>query len=358
MSICAADRPAAWRAGLALGTALVCLGAAAKGPEPRVVEHRVRRGDTVAELATRYYGSKERAEALARLNDVGDIRNLSVGRVLRIPLGVSYRVRAGDTPSELAERHLGGASRHAALMELNGMSGRAALGAGEQIEIPVVLEHKVGDGETLGVVAQRYYGDAGRAGWLAAFNGISRPDAIERGTRLEVPVTGWVPARAARPAPAATAKAAGTPASSTRPAAQPPASAASRPAASERKQASAERKPAPAAEKKPASQRPDPAVERALVLYSRGDYRKAADLLDAALESGALEGSEKGRALRHRAYCAVATGDRGTARRTFQALLRHDPRWKPDPLEDSPKIRQVFSEAVAASSPSRPPSGS
>lgn len=325
--------------------------AEAAAPPPRqgarVVEHRVRAGDTLAALALRFYGDTERADLLARVNGIADIRNLRVGQRLRVPLSISYRVRPGDTASEIAERHLGGASRHGVLLEINRLPARAALAVGDEIEIPALIEHRLAGGETLGEIAKRYCGDAGRAGWIADLNGIERPDSVGRGTRLQVPVVGALPAR--RGSASAPAKTAEARAPEPKPAAKP----APKPA----KEKPAETR---AVEKKPAETRApsaqDPAVKRAVQLYTRGEYRRAGDLLQAALDSGALEGAEKTRALRHRAYCAVATGDRAAARRAFLALRRHDPGWKPDPVEDSPKIRQAFSEAVFASSLS--PSGS
>jgi len=345
----AAARPPAWRIlAPAAAAAALCLGSASGGAAaPRVGEHRVQRGDTLAALAERYYGDKERAELLARLNDIEEIRNLKVGSVLRVPFSARYRVSAGDTPSRLAEKMLKGASRHAALMEMNGRSPRSALAAGAEIEIPVLLEHRLGKGETLGSVARRYYGDAGRAAWLARFNAIDKPDAIAHGTRLEVPLVGLLPVRKSKTetdSRSASSTVSKAPAAAEHKSPSPPAASRLEP------KAAAGRKEPPPARR---AAGPDPAVGRALELYHRGEYRRAADLFEAALESGGLPAADKTRALRFRAYCAVALGDRAAARQAFQALRRHDPAWKPDPIEDSPKIRQSFSEAVSASSAPR-----
>lgn len=355
-AVAARPRARLSRAGRSLGTALAvaafCLGTS-PDPAPRVVEHRVRRGDTIAGLAVRYYGDKERAEILARINGIEDVRGLRPGRRLRIPLSAAYRVRPGDTPSELSEKLLGGASRHSALMELNGLQARSGLDAGTEIEIPVLLEHTIDRGETLGEVARRFYGDAGRAAWLAEFNGIEKADAIRQGTRLQVPLVGLLPARSSRPA--TTAPASGSRlASSDETKASPGAGvrSATQRQTREREDSSAGREARPRPEPGTGAGAPDPAVERAVALYHRGEYRRAAGLLEAALDSGALRGAEKARALRHRAYCAVATGDRGAARQAFRALRRIDPNWRPDPMEDSPKIRQFFSEAVSSRSSS------
>jgi LysM repeat protein len=328
MWICGAEpdrsrrRSRPWAAALlALGTLLVQPAAGSAAPEPRIGKHRVKRGDTLAALAEKYYGERARADLLARVNGLTKEKPLRAGQLLIVPFSAAYKVRPGDTASALAEKWLGGSSRHALLLEMNGLPPKGALPADAEIELPALLPHTLRRGETLGGLAQRYYGEAGRAAWIAQGSGLERPDQVKRGERLRIPLVGALPAR--RPEPAATPP---------RPAAAAPARAVSPPAA-------------------PAAAAHDPAVRRALELYGQGEYTKAAALLDAALESGALKGGEKARALRFRAYCAVATGDRAAAARVFRELQREAPGWKPDPTDDSPKIRRWHAEALASKRP-------
>ncbi|MEE9218915.1 MAG: LysM peptidoglycan-binding domain-containing protein [Acidobacteriota bacterium] len=308
MSICARKRfrtPGWVLAALLLTVWLPAAGAKSRRAEkPTVIEHKVERGQTLAGLAVHYYGDRDRYEKLAQINDLQPPYRLKTGRVLRIPLSLAYRVRSGDTPSTLAQRLLGGASRHDLLMEMNGLPARGSLQAGMVLEVPSTIAHRLAKGETLGGLAKRYLGDASRAAWIARYNGIKRPDRVKRGARLEVPLIGFLPASKAprsKPSAARAPNLSGT-------------------------------------------------VSRAVELYYRGEYRKAASLLDEALESNALSGQEGLRALRYRAYCSVATGDLRTARETFRTLRARNPSWKPDPIEDSPKIRKVFSEAISTSS--------
>ena len=376
--------------GLLAAAALLCAAATRGSQEPALVEHQARRGDTLAAVAARYYGTRERADLLARVNGLDPRRQLKAGQVVRVPLSGQYRVRPGDTPSRIAERLLGGASRHAVLLEMNGLAPRTSLAAGTDLEIPVRIEHRLERGETLGGLARRYYGDAARAGWIAAFNSIERLDAVPVGTRLEIPLVGLLPGSrsgaAATPAragagpsekkveapngagrkpgaePAAAGPAAGKPsATEKQPERKPEAGSPGSSVAAKKTEAprpadsAGAKKPEPAA----AGRAPDPAVERGVELYRRGEYRKSAEVLGAALDSGALSRPERARSLRHRAYCQVALGDAAAARRAFQALRREDPGWKPDSVEDSPKIRRAFSESVTpASAPPAPPSGS
>jgi nucleoid-associated protein YgaU len=341
MWTCGTDVRWAVRLALAAVVAGACVlpssAASSRGKRPKLIEHKIKRGHTLAELAEDYYDDRDRYESLARINDIDPPFRLKTGRILRVPISGIYTVRSGDTPSRIAEKLFGGASRYALLMEMNGLTPESPLSVRQELEIPAVLEHRLGKGEMLGGLAKRYYGDASRAGWIARYNGISRPDRVKRGTRLEIPLIGFVRGRSPAPlkrAPTEPKRAARAQASGkTKPPAKTPAP---------------RKTPEPAAKKPPQERPPDPALQRAIDLYHQGDYRQAASVLDSLLEKGSLRSDEKSLALRYRAYCAVATGDSRTAGRTFRALHDIAPSWKPNPLEDSPKIRSAFAAAISS----------
>ena len=315
MWICGTDRRGVSRLGLGLALALVvacaapCLAAKSSNGRSRIVRHKVKKGQTLAKLALNYYQDKDRFEVLARVNGIDPPYRLKTGRVVKIPLSSSYTVKSGDTPSAIAQKQFGGASRYSLLLEMNGLPARSLLRKGQKLEIPAVMDHTLGRGETLGGVAKRYYGDASRASWLADFNGITRPDRVKRGTRLEIPLVGLLPGKSSSPP----------------------------------------RAPKKVAPKASGEKSPVPAVQRAVDLYHQGEYRQAAQALDRVLEKSSLRHDERARALRFRAYCAVATGDARTAARTFLALHNAAPAWKPDSTLDSPKIRRAFARATSSS---------
>ena len=61
---------------------------------PAVLEHSLRRGESLAALADRYYGNPKQGVLLAEFNRIDDPRRLSVGQKVEIPL-TSPRLRAG-----------------------------------------------------------------------------------------------------------------------------------------------------------------------------------------------------------------------------------------------------------------------
>jgi membrane-bound lytic murein transglycosylase D len=82
---------------------------AARGPismPSRVVDYKVRRGDSLWVLAKRYNTTTKKIQELNNLNTV----NLYIGQKLKIPAASSsglkkYQVRQGDSPYKIAKRH-------------------------------------------------------------------------------------------------------------------------------------------------------------------------------------------------------------------------------------------------------------
>jgi proteasome lid subunit RPN8/RPN11/LysM repeat protein len=78
-----AERDAALRKLAAAQTPAVVKPAA---PQPEVVTYRVRAGDTLSALADSFYGDPERASALAAANHIPDPDTLSAGATINIPI--------------------------------------------------------------------------------------------------------------------------------------------------------------------------------------------------------------------------------------------------------------------------------
>jgi LysM repeat protein len=212
----------------------------------------VKPGESLSEIAERHGISVSR---LMALNGISDPDHVEAGRRLTLPGGGSsaastasssgrVTVGAGDTLSEIAERHGISVSR---LMALNGISDPDHVEVGQSLAVtrgtasaaanaPATFrydrsasDHVVRPGESLSRIASGYGIAVDR---LVAINAIADPDHVRTGTRLrlkgEPPAAATAPtakpaASAPKPAaaatPTATATAKTTPAPAARPAA-------------------------------------------------------------------------------------------------------------------------------------------
>ena len=81
-------------------------GAGSFDAKPKIISYEVRRGDSLWTLAKRYNTTTKKIQTLNNLNTV----NLYIGQTLKIPAGYQYnmevyRVKSGDTPFLIAQRH-------------------------------------------------------------------------------------------------------------------------------------------------------------------------------------------------------------------------------------------------------------
>jgi len=82
------------------------LGAGSAEAKPKIITYKVRRGDSLWTLAKRYSTTTKKIQELNQLRSV----NLRIGQTLKIPAGYQYsmdvyQVKSGDTPFKIAERH-------------------------------------------------------------------------------------------------------------------------------------------------------------------------------------------------------------------------------------------------------------
>jgi len=82
------------------------IGAGSAEAKPKIITYKVRRGDSLWTLAKRYSTTTKKIQELNQLKSV----NLRIGQVLKIPAGYQYsmdvyQVKSGDTPLKIAERH-------------------------------------------------------------------------------------------------------------------------------------------------------------------------------------------------------------------------------------------------------------
>ncbi len=173
----------------------------------------VRAGETLSEIADRHGVSLTR---LMQANGLSNPDHVEVGQRLTLPgsasrassgssqRGGSVTVRAGETLSEIADRHGVSLTR---LMQANGLSNPDHVEVGQRLTLPggaaargnqPTAPYTVKSGETLSDIATRFKTTTDR---LIQLNGLRDPDLVISGTRLQVPA----PARAAAPAKPAAA---------------------------------------------------------------------------------------------------------------------------------------------------------
>jgi N-acetylmuramoyl-L-alanine amidase len=125
-------------------------------------------------------------------------------------------VQPGDTLSDIAVRYYGTAGAAAGIAAANRLADPDRISHGTEITLPPVVVRDsttaapgrritIDEGDTLGAIAARIYGSEAYVPALAAANGITAPDLIRAGTELVLPPT--LPSTTA-PSPA-TARSAG-----------------------------------------------------------------------------------------------------------------------------------------------------
>jgi LysM repeat protein len=165
----------------------ILLGGAVGGVPAGETTHRVRPGESPSSIAKHYYGDYELSDLLLEYNaKVGTV--IHPGETLRVPHCDEHRVRSGDTWSALSKRFLGRADAWSAVALLNDRVPEQPLQVGQAIVFPVILEHPLARGETLAVLAERYYADRSRSRVLQRFNGIDDPRRMSVGQPIEIPV--------------------------------------------------------------------------------------------------------------------------------------------------------------------------
>ena len=179
--------------------------------------YKVRPGDTLIDIAQAALGDGARWDEIAQLNGIKDARELAVGKVLKLPTGAatkkdsgnvgseavfrqrSHVIAPGDSLTKIALKYYGMGSLWGAIAKANGISDPAKLSVGQKLTIPQQGEahhhddspapktHYVAPGDTLGEIAESYYGDHARWRDIAKANNIKDPSALRIGQKLTLP---------------------------------------------------------------------------------------------------------------------------------------------------------------------------
>ncbi|MFO0679980.1 MAG: LysM domain-containing protein [Polyangiaceae bacterium] len=172
--------------GVTLLTFVVVLAA---GREASAFTHVVTKGETLAQIAERMYGSSRFEVLLVGANAL-DARGggaIQVGMRLEIPAPRFHVVVQGETWADLASTWLGHPDRADAIAKANKTVPWSNLVPGREIAIPYVLTYVANEGDEVANVTRRFLGDPAHAWEVNRFNGRGG-QPLARGEVLLVPI--------------------------------------------------------------------------------------------------------------------------------------------------------------------------
>lgn len=152
--------------------------------------HVVRSGETLASLASFYYGRVQHERVLSTANalDGTKTKGLSPGMILEIP-AVGYRqVHEGETWKSLADEELGSEHRYILLAQVNGHKPWIDPELGQLIAVPYNLAWLSTGEESLATLAYRFLGSTKYAYRLVQYNQLGE-DGPKRGEVLLLPLS-------------------------------------------------------------------------------------------------------------------------------------------------------------------------
>jgi hypothetical protein len=176
-------RPARVLACLALLAALLAAGSVLGW------DHVARAGETLEQLADRYYGRPELSMVIRAANGFvhPDDGRLIEGERVEIPEVIYHRVRAGEDWGAIAERYLGSAKRGEYLAELNGKKREQDLVVGQIVKVPYQLLYILAPDESLKAIARSFLDQKRGQNWLRDYN-LKRKKKYGRGDAVLVPL--------------------------------------------------------------------------------------------------------------------------------------------------------------------------
>jgi hypothetical protein len=158
-------------------------------PTAQSFPYVVKKGETLADIATRFYGRVELERVLVPANAL-DVQNgaaIVPGVRLEIPAVEHHIVARGDTWDALADRFLGGRRRAEALAVANGTWPWLPPEIGREVRIPFNLRYVVKRGDSTPTIAYRFLEKRDDAYLLDRYNDLNG-DAVEPGDVILVPL--------------------------------------------------------------------------------------------------------------------------------------------------------------------------
>ncbi|MCP4674288.1 MAG: hypothetical protein GY854_01975 [Deltaproteobacteria bacterium] len=151
--------------------------------------HIAREGETLTQLAVRYYGSEKKTMILRAANGFvhPDDGTLTQGEQVEVPEPIFHRIEDGDTWNDLADRFLASKKRGRFLSKINDSEKNKMPPLGTIIKIPYHLRHILATEESLKSVTRLYYRKTRTTRWLRQYN-LTRKKRFARGDVLIIPL--------------------------------------------------------------------------------------------------------------------------------------------------------------------------
>ena len=310
------------------------------------VKYKPKPEETLSHISLIHYGDPKKFVYIAAANFIADPDKVPRGNALWVPTVWRYRLKKGDSLSKLATKYLKDSKRADFLKWLNKIKKPRDLNPGDLITIPFLLRHRAQQGQSMVDVAKRYYFRTKETGLLRRFNG-KRTNVLKPGEIVLVPVFDDQAAfdkvkermkrsqeREAKVADEALEIAKKAIANGGETTTGTTTDAATRILESD----SADDKQTPPEDLA--------LIRKADELYRDGEYALAQANLARALEKNMLSSAHEAQAREIMAFCLVAMERPKDAEHEFVRLLMVDPKRILDPVTTSPKIMEVFKRAA------------
>jgi hypothetical protein len=162
---------------------LLLVGATAQA---KVAVYTARPGDSPESVAADWYGNRALASFIVETNGLKDGK-LRPGIKVRIPTAFIYKIRRGDTLEALASRFLDDKRRATFLAGFSGIKITDKLREGQDLLVPFQHVHRAEAPESLQMVARQFYGDQSKARLLGEYNFRQAP-LLAKGEKILVPI--------------------------------------------------------------------------------------------------------------------------------------------------------------------------
>ncbi|MGW5382274.1 alpha/beta hydrolase-fold protein [Nocardia sp. NPDC003963] len=148
--------------------------------------HIVVTGETLPDLALRFYGDAQLHRLIATASGISAPDRIDIGQQLIVPDFTRYVVHAGDTLPALSSHFYGDPALSPLIAAASGITDPGGIDIGQQLIVPDLTRYRVRAGDTLPDLAVRFYGDPSFAPLITTVDDIAEPGAICAGQVLAV----------------------------------------------------------------------------------------------------------------------------------------------------------------------------